>query len=88
MKNLNGIEVFNLGNGKPVSVLEMVSSFEKVSGVSIPYTFSSRRNGDIANSYADINKARKILGWVAKENIMKMCDDVWRWQKNLRKNAW
>ncbi len=78
-----GLETFNLGNGKAISVLEMINTFKKISGVSIPYTFAPKRDGDIAISYADIKKAKNILGWTAKKNIINMCEDAWRWQKNI-----
>ena len=83
VNNKRGIETFNLGNGKAISVLEMINTFKKISGVSIPYTFAPKRDGDIAISYADIKKAKNILGWTAKKNIINMCEDAWRWQKNI-----
>jgi len=83
INNRRGTEIFNLGNGKAISVLEMIETFEKISGESIPYTIESKRNGDIAISYADINKAKNILGWTAKKSIINMCEDAWRWQKNI-----
>ena len=83
VNNKRGLETFNLGNGKAISVLEMINTFKKISGVSIPYTFAPKRDGDIAISYADIKKAKNILGWTAKKNIINMCEDAWRWQKNI-----
>jgi UDP-glucose 4-epimerase len=77
----NGVEAYNLGTGIGYSVLEVVSAFEKASGVEIPYKLVDRRPGDIAICYADPSKAEKELGWIAKRGIEDMCIDSWRWQK-------
>lgn len=79
---VKGCEVFNLGTGKGVSVLELVNAFEKAAGVKIPYVIAPRRDGDIAYSYADASKALEILGWRAEKNAEDACRDTWRWQKN------
>ena len=88
--NSTGIDIYNLGTGKGYSVLEMVKTFSEVSGREIPYTFTERRPGDVAECYANPSKAKKELGWVAKRDIFDMCKDTWRWQQNsineLRKN--
>lgn len=78
--NVTGCEIFNLGTGNGVSVLELVSAFEKATGVKIPYVIAPRRPGDIAYSYADASKARDILGWKAEKNAEDACRDTWRWQ--------
>lgn len=70
----------NLGTGRPYSVLEMVRAFEKASGKPVPFEIVDRRNGDLAEYYADPNNAKKILGWEAKLGIDRMCEDTWRWQ--------
>lgn len=70
---------FNLGTGKGFSVLELINTFEKVSGISIPYTFQNRRPGDIAECYADIEKARKVLKWTAKRSLNDMCESTWKY---------
>jgi len=77
-----GVEVFNLGTGKGVSVLELVHAFEKATGVKIPYEIVDPRPGDIAYCYADASKAHDVLGWTAERDVYKMCEDTWRWQKN------
>ncbi|QMV41667.1 UDP-glucose 4-epimerase GalE [Cohnella cholangitidis] len=77
-----GVDVFNLGTGRGYSVLEVVSAFEKVSGLKIPYKIVSRRPGDIAICYADTSKAREQLNWVAAKGIEEMCADAWHWQRN------
>jgi len=74
--------IVNLGTGKGYSVLEMVKAFEKVSGVKIPYEIVDRREGDIAEIYANPQKAKTLLNWEAKRGIEEMCEDTWRWQKN------
>ncbi|WP_288258517.1 UDP-glucose 4-epimerase GalE [uncultured Prochlorococcus sp.] len=70
----------NLGTGISHSVLEIISAFEKACGKKIPYEFTQRRTGDIAELCADPSFARDKLGWKAKKNIEQMCKDAWRWQ--------
>jgi len=81
LKNNTGTHVFNLGTGHGFSVLEMVKTFEQVSGVSIPYKISPRRRGDLPAIYAETSKVEKELGWKAKFGIQSMCKDAWNWQK-------
>ena len=76
----SGVNVFNLGTGRGYSVLEMVNAFETVSGQTIPCRFVPRRDGDVAECYADVSKAKEILNWEAKLDIHDMCADTWRWQ--------
>ena len=75
-----GAEIFNLGTGRGVSVLELVSAFERATGVAIPYEIAHRRPGDIARCWADPTKARELLGWQAEKTVEDMCADSWRWQ--------
>ncbi len=70
----------NLGAGKGYSVLEVVKSFEKASGRSVPYQIVGRRPGDIAAFYADVSLAEKLLGWKVEFDLDRMCEDSWRWQ--------
>lgn len=77
-----GISAYNLGTGKGYSVLEIVDTFEKVTGRKIPYQIIDRRPGDVANCYADPSKANEELGWIAKKGLTEMCEDTWRWQVN------
>lgn len=77
---VKGTEIYNLGTGKGVSVLELIHAFEEATGVKIPYRIKARRAGDIAASYADVSKAEKVLGWKAKKNIVDACRDSWNWQ--------
>lgn len=81
LKNLRkGVITVNLGTGHGYSVLDMVHSFEEVSGRRIPYRIAPRRPGDIASCYADPSLAARILGWRAQLGVKEMCADTWRWQ--------
>lgn len=77
-----GVNVINLGTGKGVSVLELISTFEEATGVKIPKKIVKRRPGDIAVCYASTKKAKNELGWEAKKTVFEACADTWRWQKN------
>lgn len=72
----------NLGTGRPYSVLEMIAAFEKASGKPVPYQIVTRRPGDLAEYYAEPSLAREILGWESRYDIDRICQDIWRWQKN------
>jgi UDP-glucose 4-epimerase len=80
-----GLLTVNLGTGCGYSVLDMVRSFEKASGCSVPYSIVDRRPGDIAACYADPALAERLLGWKATRGIDDMCRDAWNWQQNLAK---
>ena len=75
-----GLVTYNLGTGNGYSVLDVVNAFAKASGREIPYVIAPRRDGDIAECYADPTKAREELGWSAEYGIERMCLDSWRWQ--------
>lgn len=80
-----GIDVFNLGTGKPYSVLDIVNTFQRVNNVPVKYVMGPRREGDLPSCYADASKAKAILGWEARRNLEDMCRDSWNWQqKNPR----
>jgi len=72
--------VVNLGTGHGTSVLEVIRTFERVSGQRVPYEIVPRRDADIGISFADVSLARELLGWVAKRDVDEMCRDAWRWQ--------
>ena len=76
----DGVSVFNLGTGTGYSVLEMVKAFEKASGREVKYKITARRPGDIAECYANPEKARRELGFEAKYTLEDMCRDAWNWQ--------
>ncbi|XP_038584396.1 UDP-glucose 4-epimerase isoform X1 [Micropterus salmoides] len=80
LKDNCGCKVYNLGTGTGYSVLQMVKAMEKASGKEIPYKVAPRRGGDIASCYADPRIAEKELGWKAKFDLERMCEDLWRWQ--------
>ncbi|MDD7676946.1 MAG: UDP-glucose 4-epimerase GalE [Anaerovibrio sp.] len=77
-----GVEIFNLGTGKPYSVLDIVNTFQQVNDVKVNYVIGPRRAGDLPVCYADATKAKKVLGWEAKRTLADMCRDSWNWQKN------
>jgi UDP-glucose 4-epimerase len=76
----SGLETFNLGTGVGHSVLEVIKTFEIVNGIDIPICVKPRRVGDVSKSVANVDKARKILGWKTELSIREICEDVWRWQ--------
>lgn len=78
----SGVEIFNLGTGIPYSVLEIVNAFQASNGIEISYEFGTRREGDLAECWADADKAERVLGWRAERGIVDMCKDTWTWQKN------
>jgi UDP-glucose 4-epimerase len=79
-RNKNNCEVFNLGTGNGVSVLELIDAFEKVSGEKLNYKIGPRRPGDVVSVYANNNKARKLLGWETQYDLDAMMDTAWKWE--------
>ena len=75
-----GLHIYNLGTGKGSSVLEMINAFAQASGQPVPYQVSPRRAGDIAECWANTEKAEQELGWKASRCVMEMSADTWRWQ--------
>jgi UDP-glucose 4-epimerase len=80
LKPSGKMQVYNLGTGRGVSVLELVKTFEQASGRKINYKIVARRPGDIASCYADASKANRELGWRAGKTLADACADSWRWQ--------
>ena len=78
----DGVEIFNLGTGTPYSVTEIVDTFERVNDMKINHVYGDRRPGDLAESYANADKALKVLGWKTEKTLDDMCRDTWNWQKN------
>jgi UDP-glucose 4-epimerase len=70
----------NLGTGQGVSVLEMVNTFARVNGATIPHRFVPRRAGDVAQCLADPQLAKQVLNWQTELSLESMCRDAWRWQ--------
>lgn len=84
-KNRNNYEVFNLGTGTGVSVLEAIKSFEKVSGIGLKYRITGRRAGDIEKIWADPSLANRELGWKTVSSLDDAMKTAWEWEKNIRK---
>jgi UDP-glucose 4-epimerase len=82
--NKNPFEVFNLGTGEGVSVLEIIQSFEKATGQKIKYTVAERRPGDVEKVWADPSLANRELGWKASTGLEKTLLTAWNWEKNYR----
>lgn len=78
-------EIFNVGTGKGNTVLEMIRTFEKASGVKLNYKIGPRRDGDVEQIYSEVDKARDILGWKAELNIEDALRHAWAWQQELEK---
>lgn len=83
-KNKSNYETFNLGTGKGSSVLEVVKSFEKVSGKKLNYKIVGRREGDIVSAYADTNKANNELGWKTTLSLDDAMSSAWKWEQKIR----
>ena len=80
-------EIFNVGTGRPVSVLELVNSFERVNGVKLNYRIAPRRPGDVTAVWADPTLARKKLGWKAVRSVDETLASAWAWEKRLAEAA-
>jgi UDP-glucose 4-epimerase len=77
-------EVFNLGSGNGVTVLETIHAFEKVSGIKLNYVLGPRRPGDVMAIYANNDLARKLLGWIPKYSLDEMMATAWKWEQKLK----
>ena len=84
-RTTKGAIPYNLGTGNGYSVLEIVKAFENANDIMVKYEITSRRPGDIAECYADPNKAKNELDWVAEKGIEEMCKDSWNYIKNIKK---
>ncbi len=76
-----GLEVFNLGSGKGHSVLELVKTFMETNKVNVPFEIAPRRDGDVAVSFADASKAKRLLRWQTERTLQDMCRDAWSFEK-------
>ena len=76
---------YNIGTGLPVSVLELVKTFEAINKINIPFEICQRRSNDVDINYADPSKANESLHWYAEKNLNDMCEDSWRWAKKFVK---
>jgi UDP-glucose 4-epimerase len=82
-RNKSNCEIFNLGTGNGVTVLELIKAFEKVSGETLNYKIGPRRAGDVVEVFANNNKARTLFGWEPKYDLDAMMDTAWRWEQVL-----
>jgi UDP-glucose 4-epimerase len=85
-KNSSGCEVFNLGTGNGVTVLEAIKAFEKISGVKLNYEIGPRRPGDIMAIYANNDKAKTKLGWDPSRSLDEMMSTAWKWELKLKED--
>ena len=86
-KSKEKVEIFNLGTGIGVSVLELIKVFEKVSGEELNYKIVGRREGDIEQIWANPDRANNVLGWKATETIEDTMASAWKWQQKLREKG-
>ena len=86
-KSLENVETFNLGTGRGLSVLELIKTFEKVTGQKLNYKIVGRREGDIEQVWANPEKANTVLGWKAEESIEDTLASAWKWQLRLREKG-
>ncbi len=84
-QNTTNFDIFNLGSGKGVTVLEAIEAFVAVAKLTPNYQIGSRRAGDIAAIYSDTSKSEKILGWTPKLGIKEMMESAWKWQQECAK---
>jgi len=83
-KNVEKAETFNVGTGTGSSVLEVIQTFEKVSGQKLPYKIVDRREGDVTEAYANTDKANTVLGWKAQSTLEDALVSAWKWEQKLR----
>lgn len=86
-KNEEPVEVFNLGTGRGVSVLELIKIFEETTGVKLNYKIVGRREGDITQVWANPEKANRVLGWKAEASLADTLASAWKWQLHLREKG-
>ena len=86
-KSKEKVEIFNLGTGVGVSVLELIKVFEEVVGEKLNYKIVGRREGDIEQIWANPDRANSVLGWKAKETIEDTMATAWKWQQKLREKG-
>lgn len=80
-------EIFNLGTGNGVSVMELINTFEEATGVKVPYRMAPRRSGDVEQVWSDPSKANEILGWKSKTPLSETLRNAWTWQLRLREKG-
>ena len=83
-KNIDKVEIFNLGTGTGSSVLEVITTFEKISGQPLNYKIVDRREGDVVSAYANTEKANNVLGWTAQSTLEQALESAWLWEQKIR----
>ncbi len=86
-KNADPVEIFNVGTGTGVSVLQLINTFEKVTGVKLNYKIVARRAGDIEKVWGNVDKANNVLGWKAAHTLDEALLSAWKWQQQLRERG-
>ena len=86
-KNADPVEIFNVGTGNGVSVLQLINTFEKVTGVKLNYKIVARRAGDIEKVWGNVDKANNVLGWKAVHTLDEALLSAWKWQQQLRERG-
>lgn len=86
-KSEHKLEIFNIGTGKGLSVLQLLNAFESATGVKVPHKIVGRRAGDIIQIWADPTKANDVLGWKAEVSIEDTMRSAWNWQQKLRERG-
>lgn len=86
-KNKDNCEIFNLGSGNGVSVMQLVNAFIEINGVHLPYAIADKRPGDVIAIYADNRKAQEKLGWQCSRSIDDMMRSAWLWQQQMEKET-
>jgi UDP-glucose 4-epimerase len=84
LKNHSGCHIFNLGSGESTSVLRLLDSFRKMSGINVSYQFAPRRQGDLPVYYAKPDRAKEQLAWETQKSLDDMCASTWNWQQHKR----
>jgi UDP-glucose 4-epimerase len=84
-KNVDKVEVFNIGTGTGSSVLEVIATFETVANQKLPYKIVGRREGDVVVAYANTDKANQVLGWKAELSLRDALESAWKWEQKIRK---
>ena len=86
-KQAEPVEVFNVGTGNGVSVMELINTFEKCTGVKLNYKIGPRRAGDIEKVWGNVDKANNVLGWKAVHTLEEALSSAWKWQLKLREDG-
>ena len=81
------LEIFNIGTGNGLSVLQLIDAFQRATGVEVPHKIVGRRAGDIEQVWGNVDKANKVLGWKAEHTLAEALSSAWKWQEELRRRG-